>query len=127
MIVLLYKLLLGVNYVTPGSFIDRIKDTLKVSGVQVSPTEIEEVLRMHPDKLLADICVAGVSGGRTSDEKVPRAWVVLSEEGERRGEKESLAALDVWMKENLSKYKWLRGGVEVVDQVCGNFLSVLRD
>ena len=26
--------------------------------------------------------------------------------------------LERWHKENLSKYKWLRGGMEVVDEVC---------
>ncbi|TCD62312.1 hypothetical protein EIP91_007079 [Steccherinum ochraceum] len=98
-------------------FIDRIKDILKVGGVQVSPTEIEEVLRMHPDKLLADVCVAGVSGGRTSDELVPRAWFVLSEEGKRFGVEKTVRELEEWTHKNLSKYKWLRGGVEVVDSI----------
>ncbi|KAH8077249.1 hypothetical protein BXZ70DRAFT_902379 [Cristinia sonorae] len=99
-------------------FVDRIKDTLKVSGAQVSPTEIEEVLRMHPAKLLSDVCVAGVSGGRTSDEKVPRAWVVLSAEAKRRGNvKEVLDEVEAWARKSLSKYKWLRGGIEVVDEI----------
>ncbi|KAF5332375.1 hypothetical protein D9758_016950 [Tetrapyrgos nigripes] len=51
-------------------FADRSKDTLKVSGIQVSPVEIEDVLLAHPGKLITDVTVAGVSGfGRTSDEK----------------------------------------------------------
>lgn len=99
------------------SFVDRIKDTLKVSGAQVSPTEIEEVLRMHPGKLITDVSVAGVSGGRTSDEKVPRAWVVLSDEGRKNSVEATLKELDQWARKNLSSYKWLRGGFEVVDQV----------
>ena len=88
-----------------------------MSGAQVSPTEIENALLAYPEKLIADVTVAGVSGGRTSDEKVPRAWVVLSEEGRRRGEREVVQALNGWIQKNLSKYKWLRGGYEVVDQV----------
>lgn len=96
---------------------DRAKDTLKVSGVQVSPTEVEDALLAHPDKLLADVCVAGVSGGRTSDEKNPRAWIVLSEEGRRRGADATVRALDEFVRKNLSRYKWLRGGYEVVDSV----------
>ena len=99
------------------SFVERKKDTLKVSGAQVSPSEIEDVLHIHPDKLITDVCVGGVSGGRTSDEKVPRAWVVLSDEGRRRGAEEAMTALDSWTKQNLSSYKWLRGGLEVVDAV----------
>ena len=100
-----------------GSFEERAKDVLKVSGQQVSPTEIENVLLAYPDKLVSDVTVAGVSGGRTSDEKVPRAWVVLSEEGRRRGEAVVAEALNGWIQKNLSKFKWLRGGIEVVDEV----------
>ncbi|KAF8349611.1 hypothetical protein F5887DRAFT_1235645, partial [Amanita rubescens] len=95
-------------------FADRAKDTLKVSGVQVSPVEIENVLLAHPQKLIQDIAVAGVSGGRTSDEKVPRAWIVLSPEGKNLGADRVVKALDGWQRENLSKYKWLRGGIEVI-------------
>ncbi|KAL7279902.1 hypothetical protein ACG7TL_006311 [Trametes sanguinea] len=101
----------------PCSFVERAKDILKVSGAQVSPTEIEEAILAHPDKLIVDVTVAGVSGGRTSDEKVPRAWIVLSEEGKRRGEKEVVQELHTWVQKNLSKYKWLRGGIEIVDEV----------
>ncbi|KAF8962987.1 hypothetical protein BDZ97DRAFT_1758944 [Flammula alnicola] len=108
-------------------FADRAKDTLKVSGAQVSPVEIENCLLAHPAKLITDATVAGVSGGRTDDEKVPRAWVVLSDvgqglgsgqgEGEGWGEESVVQELDRWHKENLSKYKWLRGGIEVVDEI----------
>lgn len=87
----------------------------------MSPTEIEEVISSHPDKLVVDVTVAGVSGGRTSDEKVPRAWIVLSEAGKRLGEAVTIEALTAWTHENLSKYKWLRGGIEVLEEV-GNLL-----
>lgn len=98
------------------------KDILKVSGVQVSPVEIENVLLAHPQKLIQDVTVAGVSGGRTSDEKVPRAWVVLSPEGKKIGASRAVKELDHWQQENLSKYKWLRGGIEVVKEVCDLFV-----
>ncbi|KAI8986104.1 acetyl-CoA synthetase-like protein [Trametes punicea] len=101
-------------------FVERAKDILKVSGAQVSPTEIENAMLAHPGKLIIDVAVAGVSGGRTSDEKVPRAWIVLSEEGKRRGEKEVIQELHTWIQKNLSKYKWLRGGIEVVDEIPKN-------
>lgn len=52
----------------------RMQDTLKVSGVQVSPTEIEAVLKAHPNAYLSDSCVAGVPGPRDDGELVPR-WV----------------------------------------------------
>ena len=75
------------------------------------------MLRAQPDKLIADVSVAGVSGGRTSDEKNPRAWIVLSDSGKRLGTEKTVRILDAWAKQNLSKYKWLRGGYEQIDQV----------
>ncbi|KZT23392.1 acetyl-CoA synthetase-like protein [Neolentinus lepideus HHB14362 ss-1] len=98
-------------------FQERAKDILKISGIQVSPTEIESVLLAQPDKLVEDAAVAGVSGGRASDEKVPRAWVVLTSAGRKRSKAEVVEALDTWTRENLSKYKWLRGGIQLVDTI----------
>lgn len=83
----------------------------------MSPTEIENALLAQPDGLISDICVAGVSGGRTVDEKNPRAWIVLSEAGNRRGAQETIKVLENWSKQTLSKYKWLRGGYEIIDAV----------
>jgi len=79
--------------------------------------EIEEVLMGHPKRLIIDVSVAGVSGGRTDDEKVPRAWIVLSKEGEALGASETIRELEAWQQTNLSRYKWLRGGIEVVSEV----------
>lgn len=98
-------------------FEDRTKDTLKISGVQVSPVEIENTLLAQPDKLIIDVSVAGVSGGRTSDERIPRAWIVLSPAGVTLGEKEVMARLDAWVQERLSRYKWLRGGIACVERI----------
>ncbi len=100
-----------------------MKDTLKISGVQVSPTEIENVLLAQPDRLITDVCVAGVPGGRSLDEKVPRSWVVLSDEGVRLGEATTIQRLDAWVKQNLSSYKWLRGGIEIVDEVSSCYIG----
>ncbi|GBE84164.1 acetyl-CoA synthetase-like protein [Sparassis latifolia] len=101
-------------------FVDRVKDTLKVSGLQVSPSEIEAVLMTHPGRLIVDVCVGGVPGGRTSDELVPRAWVVLSEDGMRRGLREVCAEMERWARANLSQYKWLRGGIGIVNEIPKN-------
>uniref|UniRef100_D8PTX2 AMP-dependent synthetase/ligase domain-containing protein n=1 Tax=Schizophyllum commune (strain H4-8 / FGSC 9210) TaxID=578458 RepID=D8PTX2_SCHCM len=121
-------------------FADRAKDTLKVSGAQVSPREIEEVLlairvldaaaaprgpstNNHPRVL--DAAVAGVRGhGRTADERVPRAWVVL--EGANRAaivdarHAAIVDALHAWTRARLSRHKWLRGGIEVVREIPKN-------
>ena len=108
-----------------ASFADRVKDTLKVSGIQVSPVEIEGVLLAEPRGLITDATVAGVSGGRISDEKVPRAWVVLSSAGRMLGADVTIRELKAWHEVNLSKYKWLRGGIEVVKEVSPKSLSLL--
>ncbi|KAG6852118.1 hypothetical protein C0991_002977, partial [Blastosporella zonata] len=99
-------------------FADRAKDTLKVSGIQVSPVEIENALLAEPQHLISDVTVAGVSGhGRTSDEKVPRAWIVLNEDGKKLGAASTIKVLESWHQEQLSKYKWLRGGIEIVKEI----------
>jgi acyl-CoA synthetase (AMP-forming)/AMP-acid ligase II len=87
----------------------------------VSPREIEDTLLANPDKLVIDAAVAGVSGGRTSDEKNPRAWVVLSSSAKHKDPKAVIQALNDWTQKSLSKYKWLRGGIEIVDEVCYSF------
>lgn len=104
------------------SYVDRMKDTLKVSGVQVSPSEIEIVILEHPARLISDVAVAGVPGVRLADEKVPRAWVVLSEKGKKRGANNVVRELDAWVKKRLSKPKWVRGGFSVIDEVSGHSL-----
>ncbi|KAG2123812.1 hypothetical protein DEU56DRAFT_983721 [Suillus clintonianus] len=92
-------------------------DTLKISGMQVSPVEIENTILAQPDKLVTDVTVAGISGGRTSDERIPRAWIVLSPAGAALGEREVVARLDAWVQERLSRYKWLRGGIGIVQAI----------
>jgi len=76
----------------------------------------------QPEDLVNDIVVAGVSGGRTSDEKVPRAWVVLSQAGKRKGAAATIKALEEWSRQNLTKQKWLRGGFEIVVEVSNRIL-----
>ncbi|KAG1855928.1 hypothetical protein F4604DRAFT_1590599 [Suillus subluteus] len=104
------------NYTIYNHDLFRI-DTLKISGMQVSPVEIENTILAQPDKLITDVSVAGVSGGRTSDERIPRAWIVLSSAGAALGEKEVVTRLDVWVQERLSRYKWLRGGIGIVETI----------
>ncbi|KAG2362829.1 hypothetical protein BDR07DRAFT_1484313 [Suillus spraguei] len=94
-----------------------LQDTLKVLGIQVSPVEIENTILAQPDKLITDVSVAGVSNGRISDDRIPRAWIVLSPAGAALGEKEVVARLNAWVQERLSVYKSLRGGIEIVETI----------
>ncbi|KAH8998400.1 hypothetical protein EDB92DRAFT_1164251 [Lactarius akahatsu] len=98
-------------------YVDRIKDILKVSGKQVSPTEIEDTILEHPSQLITDVAVAGIKGTRLPDELVPRAWVVLSTLGKQQGAEAVFAALEEWTRSRLSKHKWLRGGLQIVDEI----------
>lgn len=102
---------------------------MKVSGMQVSPAEIENALLTHPGGLVNDVAVAGVQVLRESrghkeglSERVPRAWVVLTAKGKSLGDEEVAKELNSWVKERLSKYKQLRGGIGFVPEVCVSVL-----
>ena len=71
----------------------------------------------HPSRLIDDVAVAGVKGERLSDELVPRAWVVLSNLGKQQGVEAVFAALEEWTHLRLSKHKYLRGGIQTIDEV----------
>jgi len=101
-------------------FQDRAKDTLKVGGSQVAPAEIETCILDMPGGLIDDVCVAGVIPPKArlgKDEKLPRAWIVLSEKGKAAGEKAVTKQVDHWIKSHLSRYKALRGGMQFVDSI----------
>ena len=87
--------------------------------MQVSPSEIELTLLDHPDRLVIDVAVAGVRLKTLSgqQDRVPRAWVVLSPLGQKTGKQKTAEELEAWTKQTLSKYKWLKGGIEFVDEV----------
>jgi hypothetical protein len=54
--------------------------------MQLYPVEIETMISAQSHKLITDVSVAGVSGRRTLDERVSRAWIVLSPAGAALGE-----------------------------------------
>jgi 4-coumarate--CoA ligase len=41
-------------------YLDRLKEMIKVKGLQVAAIEVEDILLEHPDVLLCDACVSGV-------------------------------------------------------------------
>jgi len=98
---------------------------MKVSGMQVSPAEIEDALLNHPGELIHDAAVAGVQVPLKErscrmegpSERVPRAWVVLTAKGVDLGEETVAKELKEWIKKRLSRYKQLRGGIEFVSEV----------
>ncbi|KAL1684585.1 hypothetical protein GGG16DRAFT_119658, partial [Schizophyllum commune] len=98
------------------------------SGLRVLDTSSNiRVLDTSTTPSVLDVAVAGVRGhGRTADERVPRAWVVLGGEGGVGGEGEGedttaiIRALHTWTRARLSRHKWLRGGIEVVGEIPKN-------
>ncbi len=57
--------------------VDRKKELMKISGLQVWPREIEEVVATHP--AVAEVAVAGIPDPDRGE--VAKAWVVLREGG----------------------------------------------
>jgi long-chain acyl-CoA synthetase len=76
--------------------VDRIKDMLKTSGLQVWPREIEEVLATHP--AVMQVSVAGMPDAAKG--QVPWAWVVA-----RAGQTTSEDDLKAYCRERLAPYK----------------------
>lgn len=81
---------------------------IKVRGWQVSPTELESVLKQHPSVL--DVSVIGVKS--LSDQtELPRAYVIRKDGVKGVTEDD----LKMFLRERLASYKALDGGVRFVD------------
>jgi long-chain acyl-CoA synthetase len=76
--------------------VDRKKDVVKVSGFQVWPREVEEVLAMHP--AVIECSVAGIPDPRTAE--AVKAWIVL-----REGQKATADEIQAFCRERLTGYK----------------------
>ncbi|KHJ96602.1 hypothetical protein OESDEN_03433 [Oesophagostomum dentatum] len=100
--------------------VDRVKDLIKVNGVQVSPSELvslvefckshefdfdEDVILTHPS--VKEAAVVGIDHPESG--QVPKAFIVLQD-----GVDEEAAVLSVraLVNEKLAPVKQLRGGVE---------------
>jgi len=105
-------------------YLDRLKEMIKVKGLQVAATEVEDTLLDHPEGLVRDACVAGVDNGRGDGSLFVRAWIVLTAKGLETDEASVAKKLDEWIKTRLSKHKWLTGGIEVVDSVSRSSINV---
>lgn len=106
-------------------YLDRLKEMIKVKGLQVAATEVEDTLLSHPEGLITDACVAGIDNGRGDGSLFVRAWVVLSAGGQRQSEETAIRKLNEYVQLRLSKHKWLTGGIELVDSVSKSRLCDL--
>ncbi|KAI6183661.1 Fatty Acid CoA Synthetase family [Aphelenchoides bicaudatus] len=87
--------------------VDRLKELIRVSGRQVAPNEIEDILQSHPK--ISDAAVVGVPDNKYGE--VPRAFVVKKDASLNEREIHDL------LKDRLSSYKQLRGGIYFVNEI----------
>lgn len=90
---------------------DRIKELIKVKGLQVPPAELEEILRDHPD--VGDAAVIGIP--HVISGEVPRAYVVP-----KANKQINIDALNEYVNKKVAEYKRLEGGIEVIQAVPKN-------
>ncbi|TKR73801.1 hypothetical protein L596_021069 [Steinernema carpocapsae] len=99
-----------IDYVDKEGFlyvVDRLKELIKVKGLQVPPAELEDLLLTHPE--IADAGVVGILDDR--DGEHPIAFVVTK--NENLTEKE----VQDFVKDRVAKYKQLIGGVVFIKEI----------
>lgn len=87
--------------------VDRLKELIKVKGLQVAPAELEGLLLLHP--AVADSAVVGEPDERAGER--PRAFVVLREAGGATAED-----LMAFVAERVADYKQIRA-LTFVDEI----------
>jgi 4-coumarate--CoA ligase len=97
----------GYFYIT-----DRIKEIIKVNGLQVAPAELESLLLTHPK--VADVAVISIPDEQCGE--LPRAYIVLKEPIRNAGsphESSLIYEKEIydWVKERVAPYKRLKGGI----------------
>lgn len=85
----------------------RCKELIKVKGLQVSPSELEEVIRSY-DKI-QDVAVIGVPHDKYGE--IPKAFVVP-----KPGMKVDEGELKKFVAERVAKFKHL-GYVQIIDSI----------
>ncbi|ROT80792.1 hypothetical protein C7M84_000459 [Penaeus vannamei] len=89
--------------------VDRTKELIKVKGLQVSPSELEDLLRQCP--AVVDVGVVGVPDDRLGE--APRAYVVTSK-------MVSEEFIHGFLEDKVAPYKKLAGGVHFVKELPKN-------
>ncbi len=89
--------------------VDRAKDLIIVSGFNVYPAEVEQVIAEAPG--VAEVGVVGVPNAATGE--AVRAYVVSTPDGVDRVNEDAIVA---WCRQHLARYK-CPGSVLVVDEL----------
>jgi len=87
--------------------VDRLKELIKVKGYQVSPSELEDILRKHPK--IGDVAVIGVSHKELGE--APRAYIV------RSNQKLDESEVNDYLEDRVVSFKKLKGGIEFVTAI----------
>ncbi|RKK82615.1 hypothetical protein BFJ71_g15203 [Fusarium oxysporum] len=96
--------------------IDRIKELIKVKGMQVAPAELEAHLLTHP--FVSDCAVIQTHHEQSGE--VPKAFVVRSHESAGRSETEITRSIHEHVEKHKARYKWLVGGIEFLEAIPKN-------
>lgn len=94
--------------------VDRIKELIKVKGLQVAPAELEAHLLTHPS--VADCAVIPVDDDAAGE--VPKAFVVKSNSvGLEENDRMVMREISKHVSDHKARHKWLKGGVEFIDVI----------
>ncbi|KAF8911373.1 amp dependent CoA ligase [Mucidula mucida] len=102
--------------------VDRVKELIKVRGHQVAPAELEGHILEHP--CVADTAVIGVESEYSGE--LPFAFVVLKDKAAQSCRENAKFAgiikadIQRHVTRSMSKFKWLDGGIEIVDIIPRN-------
>ncbi|KAL9626705.1 MAG: hypothetical protein Q9204_007101 [Flavoplaca sp. TL-2023a] len=94
--------------------VDRIKELIKVKGMQVAPAELEAHLLTHP--AVADCAVIPVPDDTAGE--LPKAFVVKSASvGLEENDRMIIRDIQKHVEKHKARHKWLKGGVAFVHEV----------
>ncbi|KAH6649109.1 putative amp dependent CoA ligase [Truncatella angustata] len=100
--------------------VDRLRDMIKVKGMQVAPVTIEECLRQHPS--VADVAVIGVPDDLFGER--PKAFVMRPKQVDQGADlidpDELFDQLDDFIESKLTESHWIRGRYEILEMLPRN-------
>jgi len=92
------------------TIVDRLKELIKVKGLQVAPSELEDLIRRHPGVL--DVAVVGVPDERSGE--LPRAYII------RKNRNVSEQSIVDYVADRVAPHKKLGAGVMFVESLPKN-------
>lgn len=92
------------------TIVDRLKELIKVKGLQVAPSELEDLIRRHPGVL--DVAVVGVPDERSGE--LPRAYII------RKNRNVSEQSIIDYVADRVAPHKKLGAGVMFVESLPKN-------